>query len=165
MSKFHPNDPGIEDRCRGAKRVELPPGLAAVEAGPATLQRVPRYDDERGTLVVNQSPGDLPFSPARMFQVFGVPQGEMRGDHAHHRCHQYLIAVRGVIDVVVDDGRGHRAEVTLDSPELGLHIPPLVWAIQRRFAGDALLIVLASEPYDRSEYIDHYDHYLAIRRS
>ena len=163
-SSFNVNEPDIVDRASGADHVGPPTDVGTVELGinGCVISRVPRFNDLRGSLVVNASGGDLPFVPLRIFQVFNVPAGEMRGDHAHRRCHQYLIASHGSVDVVVDDGVG-RVSVTLDCPELGLHIPPLTWGIQSRFSDDALLLVLASWPYDRAEYITSYQEFLDLR--
>jgi UDP-2-acetamido-3-amino-2,3-dideoxy-glucuronate N-acetyltransferase len=161
LSTFHPNDPGITERATGAVHLDglREPGRMAV--GRATLHRLPRYDDPRGTVVVNQAPDQLPFVPRRVFHVFNVPEGEMRGDHAHRRCHQFIMAISGSVVVVVDD-TSERFSIRLDSPDQGLHIPPLVWSIQRDFEPDAQVMVFASEPYDRSEYIDDFDEFTGI---
>jgi acetyltransferase-like isoleucine patch superfamily enzyme len=100
----------------------------------------------------------LPFAPRRSFLVYNVPSIEIRGEHAHRSCHQLLVAVSGSLRVGLDDGL-HRDDVHLDSPAVGLHIPPMVWGIQYRFSPDAILLVLASEPYDASEYIRDYDEF------
>ena len=155
MTTFHPNDPGIVDRARGAVPVSAPAAGGRLDVGAARLYRLPRYDDPRGSIVVNQAPEHLPFVPVRMFQVFDVPTGELRGDHAHRRCHQLIMALTGALAVVVDDG-ADRFRVRLDAPELGLHVPPLTWSIQAEFEPGTRMLVLASEPYDRAEYIDDY---------
>lgn len=160
-SSFHPNDPGIVARTQGAASVAAPSSRGVVRVGPARLHCLPRFDDARGTIVVNQAPDELPFVPTRIFQVFDVPAGEMRGDHAHRRSHQFIMALTGSVAVVVGDGR-HRWRVVLDQPHLGLHVPPLTWSIQMDFDPSARLLVLASEPYDRAEYIDDYDEFLTV---
>ena len=162
MSGFHPNDPGITSRAQGAATVTTPCS-GSVPVGPATLHRFPRFDDIRGSVVVSQAPGHLPFVPVRMFQVFDVPAGELRGDHAHRRCHQLIMVLSGAVSVVVDDGRD-RYRVVLDAPELGLHLPPMTWAIQSEFEPATRMLVLASEPYDRAEYIDDYAEFTALVR-
>ncbi len=161
MAAFHPNEPGIEERASGGTVVvpTAEPGRRPV--GPATLHRVPRFDDRRGTVVVNQAPDDLPFATTRMFRVLDVPRGEMRGDHAHRRCHQFIVALAGSVEVVVDDGRA-RWRTTLDSPDLGLHVPPMTWTIQTGFRPGTQVLVLASEPYDRAEYIEDRDEFDAL---
>lgn len=106
---------------------------------------------------------DLPFMPKRYFVVFDVPSAEVRGEHAHRQCHQFLVCISGNMSVVVDDGT-HREEFRLDRPDAGLHISPLVWATQYRYSPDAVLLVFASEHYDAADYIRNYDEFLrAIR--
>lgn len=126
----------------------------------AALVALPKKIDMRGSLSVGEIDAQLPFVPRRFFLVYDVPSREVRGEHAHRACHQFLVCVKGSISVVLDDGRA-RDEVLLDSPLRGLHIPPMVWGIQYRFSADAVLLVLASDPYDPADYIRSYDDYLA----
>jgi UDP-2-acetamido-3-amino-2,3-dideoxy-glucuronate N-acetyltransferase len=123
-----------------------------------TLHRLVRVDDLRGTLSAGEFPKSLPFVPHRFFVVFDVPSKEVRGEHAHRRCHQFLVCTRGSLTVVVDDGAASE-EVVLDSPSLGLYLPPMVWAVQYKYSEDALLLVLATDPYDPDDYIRDYDEY------
>lgn len=135
-------------------------GAVQLEVGGAYLHRFAEFSDLRGSLTAGEIPKeDLPFVPRRWFLVYDVPNREVRGEHAHRRCHQFLICVSGGMTVAVDDGE-RRAEVTLDSPALGLYIPPLVWASQFRYSADAVLLVLASDPYDASDYIRDYELFL-----
>lgn len=126
----------------------------------------PYIRDLRGDLVARQVEGDtLPFEAVRYFVVFRVPtSGKVRGQHAHRECHQFLSAVRGSISVVVDDGQ-NRQEVLLDSPSVGLYLPPMVWGIQYKYAQDAVLLVTASHPYDPDDYIRDYEVFLEERRA
>lgn len=101
---------------------------------------------------------DIPFEPKRYFLVFNVPSENTRGEHAHHKCHQFLICVRGSCAVVVDDGKS-RCEVLLESPDMGVHLPPLTWGIQYKYSSDAVLLVFASEYYESSDYIRDYSEF------
>jgi UDP-2-acetamido-3-amino-2,3-dideoxy-glucuronate N-acetyltransferase len=76
----------------------------------------------------------------RYFIVFDVPSMETRGEHAHRECHQFLICVRGSCAVVADDGK-NRQEFLLDRPDVGVHLPPMVWGIQYKYSADAVLLV------------------------
>lgn len=125
----------------------------------ARLIRLPRIVDLRGSLTFGEYDKHLPFAPRRYFVIFGVPSMEVRGEHAHRAQHQYLVCLQGSCAVVLDDGR-NRDEVALNQPDLGLHIPPMVWAIEYKFTPDAILLVLASDVYDASDYIRSYDEYL-----
>jgi acetyltransferase-like isoleucine patch superfamily enzyme/dTDP-4-dehydrorhamnose 3,5-epimerase-like enzyme len=128
-----------------------------------TLHRLPLIEDMRGNLIPAEVGPLLPFAPQRLFIVLDVPSAEIRGEHAHRTCHQFLMCVRGSVNVVADDG--HRREsFLLDSPRLGLYIPPRVWATQYGYSADGALLVLASEHYDGSDYIRDYDEFLAAVR-
>jgi dTDP-4-dehydrorhamnose 3,5-epimerase-like enzyme len=96
--------------------------------------------------------------------VFDVPSVETRGEHAHRECHQYLICVRGKVSVVADDGV-NREEFMLDRPDLGLHLPPMVWGIQYKYSADALLLVFASHYYDAADYVRDYNEFLSLART
>lgn len=125
------------------------------------VQRFAEFGDLRGSLTAGDVPSDaVPFTPRRWFMVYGVPAPEIRGEHAHRVCHQFLICVAGRVNVAVDDGR-NRGEVVLDRPTMGIYVPPLVWASEYRYEEDAVLLVLASHPYDPDDYIREYDEFLA----
>ncbi len=162
MSAFNPNAADIADRVTSATPVEPPPSGDSVPVGRATCHRFPSHHDVRGSIVVSQAPVHLPFVPARMFQVFDVPAGELRGDHAHRRCHQMIVPLVGSVAVVVVDAAS-RFRIELDHPDLGLHVPPMTWTIQMDFSSDARVLVLASEVYDRSEYIDRFTEFVHLR--
>jgi dTDP-4-dehydrorhamnose 3,5-epimerase-like enzyme len=127
--------------------------------GGARLFELPLFRDMRGSLSVTEFGGALPFLVKRVFFVFDVPSREVRGEHAHKVLEQFLVCVRGQVNVVVDDGK-RRAEVILDRPSLGLYVPSKVWDIQYKYSEDALLAVLASGPYDAADYIRNYDEFL-----
>jgi hypothetical protein len=91
--------------------------------------------------------------------VFGVPNREVRGEHAHIECHQFLICARGDCAVIADDGRS-KVEVLLDEPNKGLHLPPMTWGIQYKHSPDAVLLVFASHHYDAADYIRDYETFL-----
>jgi acetyltransferase-like isoleucine patch superfamily enzyme len=119
---------------------------------------LPIITDLRGSLVVAETAKGLPFEPKRFFTIFNVPSREVRGEHAHRKLHQFLVCLKGECAVLADDGH-HREEVLLNTPGLGVHIPPMVWAVQYKFSPDAVLLVLASDVYDPADYIRDYDDY------
>jgi dTDP-4-dehydrorhamnose 3,5-epimerase-like enzyme len=120
------------------------------------LHRIPAFEDIRGHLVAAEIARELPFVPSRFFVVHHVPSAEVRGEHAHRECHQFLICIKGSVHVLVDDG-SNRQEVVLDRPELGLYIPPRIWGTQYKYSEDAALLVFASHPYDANDYIRDYE--------
>lgn len=128
------------------------------------LITLPRVTDIRGSLTVGEFERSIPFQVKRYFVVFDVPSVETRGEHAHRECREFLICVRGKISVVADDGL-NREEFLLDRPDRGLDLPPMVWRIQYKFSGDAVLLVFASHYYDAADYIRNYDQFLSLIRS
>jgi acetyltransferase-like isoleucine patch superfamily enzyme len=115
--------------------------------------------DMRGELSVGEFERTVPFRPRRYFLVFDVPTREIRGEHAHKTCQQFLVCVKGTCSVVVDDGT-RRQELLLDRPNLGLLIPAGIWATQYKYSRDAVLLVFASDFYDPADYIRSYGDYL-----
>jgi UDP-2-acetamido-3-amino-2,3-dideoxy-glucuronate N-acetyltransferase len=137
------------------------PGRTALPVANAHLQRFAEHTDLRGRLTAGEAPSEsVPFAPKRWFLVYDVPSREVRGEHAHRRCHQFLVCVAGRVTVAVDDGR-NRAEALLDDRTLGVYVPPMVWASQFSYEPDSVLLVLASHAYDASDYIREYDVFLA----
>ncbi|TPO12365.1 WxcM-like domain-containing protein [Mesorhizobium sp. B1-1-5] len=140
------------------------PGAAgdrmALGVGGCELWRLPHFSDLRGELAPLEFGQNLPFKPLRSFLVYGVRSDKVRGEHAHRQCQQFLIATHGRLSVVVDDGHD-RKEVSLADPSVGLYLPPGVWGIQYKFQPDTVLLVMASHPYDASDYIRDYSDFLA----
>jgi UDP-2-acetamido-3-amino-2,3-dideoxy-glucuronate N-acetyltransferase len=136
------------------------PGRQMLGVQDAHVERFAEFSDLRGRLTAGELPGEgVPFTPRRWFLVYDVPSREVRGEHAHRVCHQFLICVAGQVNVAVDDGE-RRSEVLLDEPTLGVYVPPRVWASQYRYDDDAVLLVLASDPYDPDDYIREYETFL-----
>jgi UDP-2-acetamido-3-amino-2,3-dideoxy-glucuronate N-acetyltransferase len=129
------------------------------------IYRFPLIQDSRGDLTVGEFENYFPFRPKRYFIVSGVPNGEIRGEHAHKECHQFLICAYGQCSVTVDDG-ATRLEMQLDKPNVGIYLAPMVWGRQWQYSSDAALLVFASELYDPGDYIREYDAFLkAVRRA
>jgi acetyltransferase-like isoleucine patch superfamily enzyme/dTDP-4-dehydrorhamnose 3,5-epimerase-like enzyme len=142
------------------------PAAAASQASECRVPGVSIYQmpvvvDLRGSLSFAQLGSTLPFKPERYFIVFDVASKEIRGEHAHKKLHQFLVCVKGSCSVLVDDGV-HSEEILLDRPNRGIHVPPMVWSVQYKYSPDAVLLVLASAPYDAEDYIRDYDQFLAM---
>jgi len=140
------------------------PGVASSSVRGVTLHRMPLVQDMRGNLTAGEFEKHVPFPVQRYFMVFGVPSLEVRGEHAHRECHQFLICVRGSVSVVADDGHA-REEFRLDDPTAGLYLPPMTWGIQYRYSADSLLLVFASHYYDAADYIRDYGEFVALARA
>jgi len=140
------------------------PGFLATGVNGVTLHRMPRVVDMRGNLTVGEFEKSIPFSVRRYFMVFDVPSMETRGEHAHKQCHQFLICVAGRCALLADDGV-NRQEFLLDQPDIGIHLPPMVWGVQYKYSPDAVLLVFASDYYDSDDYIRNYSQFLEMIKS
>jgi acetyltransferase-like isoleucine patch superfamily enzyme len=127
------------------------------------VERLAAAEDLRGKLVAGELGEFLPFKVKRFFLVHGVPGREVRGQHAHLECHQFLACIRGSCRVIADDGR-NRQEFLLDHPAMGVYLPPMTWSVQYDYSPDAALLVLASHPYDASDYVRDYEEFLKLDR-
>ena len=106
---------------------------------------------------------NIPFEVKRIYYLYDVPGGEKRGGHAHYELEQYILAVSGSFDVIIDDGIDSRI-VTLNRPNLALHIVPGLWRELENFSSDAICLVIASHKYDEGDYIRDYKSYLELTK-
>jgi len=126
-----------------------------------SVHRLTLAEDLRGRLTAGEFGPEIPFAPKRYFMVFDVPGKEVRGEHAHRQCQQFLVCIRGSVSIVVDDGTASE-EIELSEPNVGVLVPAMVWAVQYKYSADAVLFVFASEHYDASDYIRDYEEFRAL---
>lgn len=147
----------------------VPPGGPANAGGTAPsfggcrIIDLPVIRDGRGNLTFAEGDRHLPFPFRRIFYLYDVPGGSQRAGHALRRCHQFVIAVSGSFDVVLDDG-AQRARFHLNRSHYGLHVTPLVWRELDNFSSNSVCLVLASELYNESDYYRDYGEFLAAVR-
>lgn len=123
------------------------------------LIQLRKIKDRSGNITPVENSADIPFDVNRVFYLYDIPGGESRGAHAHKECHQFLIAASGAFEVLLDDGKVKR-QVLLNRPDIGLHIPPGIWASELNFSSGSICLVLASHVYNESDYIRDYDEFL-----
>jgi hypothetical protein len=155
-------DTALNEGGRPAADPSLPATRSTAVRG-VTIHDFRTVVDIRGSLTAAEVGREIPFSPARFFLVYDVPSTETRGAHAHRQCQQLLVAARGSLAVVADDGES-RQQFVLDSPSFGLHLPAMTWGIQYKCTADAVLLVAASHPYDPTDYIRDYGEFVALVR-
>jgi WxcM-like, C-terminal. len=124
------------------------------------LIHFPTHDDSRGCLAVGEAQQQIPFVPERVFWIYGVPEGQARGEHSHNECTEVVVPVCGAFDMLVDDGE-RRITIRMDSPRTGILIPPSVWCRLENFAPGTVCVVFASHPYNASGYTNDYAEYRA----
>ena len=115
--------------------------------------------DERGNLVVVEGNMDIPFEIKRIFYIYGSDDAVVRGQHANRLSEFVMINVSGTSKVKVDNGEESRV-IELNRPRMGLYLKNNIWKDMYDFSADSILLVLASEHYDESEYIRDYQEYL-----
>jgi dTDP-4-dehydrorhamnose 3,5-epimerase-like enzyme len=118
----------------------------------------PPLGDDRGSLVALEAHKTVPFEVKRVYYIFATKLGVSRGFHAHRALQQVAVCVTGKCRIVLDDGT-RREEVWLDSPTKGLFIGDLVWREMHDFSPDCVLLVLANEHYNETDYIRSYDEF------
>lgn len=123
------------------------------------LLHLNQIGDRNGHITPINNNQEIPFAVKRIFYLYDIPGGESRGAHAHKECHQFLVAASGSFEVLLDDGFTKR-QVLLNRPDLGLHIPPGIWASEINFSSGSICLVLASHEYNERDYIRDYEVYL-----
>lgn len=122
------------------------------------IMEVPKIADTRGNLSVIEK-DTIPFKINRVYYLYDVPSDAYRGGHAHKEQLEFLIAVSGSFDVILNDGMGSR-RVTLNKPNKGLLIPTGIWRELDNFSSGAVCLVLASDVFEEGDYIRDFDNFL-----
>lgn len=112
------------------------------------------------SLLLNSS--EVPFVVKRFFYIYNVPVNEYRGAHAHIECYQFIIVISGSFEIEINDGIDSK-KIVLNNVNSGLLIPPGIWAVEKNLTKDSLMLVLASDLYDESDYIRNIESYLKYR--
>lgn len=133
--------------------------MNAVSVYNCDLIQLRKIKDRSGNITPVENNEDIPFEINRIFYLYDIPGGESRGAHAHKACHQFLVAASGSFEVLLDDGKVKR-QILLNKPDIGLHIPPGIWASEINFSSGAVCLVLASHNYNEADYIRNYADYL-----
>ncbi len=128
-----------------------------------SLITLPRIKNRDGNITPIHNSVEIPFDIKRIFYLYDVPGGELRGSHAHKECQQFLIAASGSFEVLLNDGKIQRL-VQLNRPYMGLHIPPGIWASEVNFSSGTICLVLASQLYNESDYVRSYEEFLDFRQ-
>ena len=117
------------------------------------------HGDARGQLVALEEFKDIPFQIKRVYYMYDTGEGVVRGHHAHKSLQQILICIHGSCKIKLDNGRESKV-VPLEKPYEGLYVSNVMWREMYDFSPDAVLMMLASELYDESDYIRDYDEFL-----
>ncbi|MBZ0106134.1 MAG: FdtA/QdtA family cupin domain-containing protein [Sulfuricella denitrificans] len=121
---------------------------------------LPRVTDPRGNLTFIEGERHIPFDIQRVYYLYDVPGGAERGGHAHRALHEFIIAISGSFDVILDDGHG-KQRFHLNRSYYGLYVCPMVWRELDNFSSGSVCLVLASECYDEADYYREYQAFQA----
>lgn len=124
---------------------------------------LPKIQDPRGNLTFIENSCHIPFDIKRVYYLYDVPGGSDRGSHAHRNLHQFIIAMSGSFDVVLDDGR-QKKRFQLNRSHYGLYVCPMMWRYLDNFSSGSVCLALVSEKYTEDDYIREYDTYLSAVR-
>lgn len=127
------------------------------------IVELPKIQNSQGNLTFIENSRHIPFDIKRVYYLYDVPGGSERGSHAHKHLHQFIIAMSGSFDVVLNDGRQEQ-RFHLNRSHYGLYVCPMMWRYLDNFSSGAVCLVLASEMYSESDYIRDYDVFLAAAR-
>jgi dTDP-4-dehydrorhamnose 3,5-epimerase-like enzyme len=135
------------------------------ELGDAHLIKLPKHATANGdgVLVVAEAAEQVPFQIQRMFTIV-ADAGAKRGQHAHRLCSQFMVCVRGAVDIVCDDGIG-RKTFSLDTGESALFVPPGLWVEIGFRQNESILIVLCDRLYEEHDYIRDYAEFRSFRKT
>ena len=123
--------------------------------------QLPKILDDRGNLTFIESENHIPFKIKRTYWIYDVPGGQKRGGHAYIKLQEFIIALSGSFDVVIDDGKS-KQRFTLNRSYYGLYVPNMLWRSMENFSTNALCLNLASEHYSEDDYIRDYDDFLKL---
>lgn len=127
-----------------------------------SIVELPKVHNRAGNITAIENQIHTPFDVERVYYLYDVPGGEGRGGHAHKELQQFVIAVSGAFDVILDDGINKKI-VHLDRPFIALHIVPGIWRELLNFSSGAICLVLASEKYNESDYIRCKDEFIKYK--
>ena len=124
--------------------------------------QLPKFLDERGNLSVIEEMKDIPFKVKRAYWIYDVPGGEARGCHAYRENQEFIVALSGSFDVVLDDGK-EKQTFHLNRSYYGLFVPKGIWREMDNFSTNSLALVLSSTKYDVNDYVRDYDEFINLK--
>lgn len=127
------------------------------------IVNLPKFEDPRGNLSFIEEDKHIPFKIERVYWIYDVPGGQIRGGHAFRQQQEFIVALSGSFDVVIDDGK-EKIKYHLNRSYFGLYIPAGYWRQMENFSTNSLAMVMSSTRYDESDYIRDYEQYLAYRK-
>ncbi len=117
--------------------------------------QLPKIEDDRGNLSFLQNQSQIPFDIKRVYWIYDVPGGKIRGGHAYKKLQEFIIALSGSFDVILHDGK-KEYKFILNRSYYGLYIPKMMWRHMENFSTNALALIAANDNYDEKDYIREF---------
>lgn len=128
----------------------------------ARIVTLPKIEDDRGNLSFFEEDFNIPFKIERTYWIYDVPGGQIRGGHAFKEQQEFIIALSGSFDVIVDNGK-EKKTYSLNRSYYGLYIPASLWRDMENFSTNSLALVVSSTPFSEKDYIRNYDDFLKYK--
>lgn len=125
--------------------------------------QLPKIYDARGNLSFVEQENHIPFIIKRTYWLYDVPGGETRGGHAYHENQEFIVALSGSFDVLLDDGT-EKQKYTLNRSYYGLYVPKGLWREMENFSTNALALIISSTDYNAKDYIRNYEEFLKLKK-
>jgi dTDP-4-dehydrorhamnose 3,5-epimerase-like enzyme len=126
--------------------------------------QLPKFLDERGNLSFFENDNQIPFTIRRTYWIYDVPGGEKRGGHAYKTQQEFIVALSGSFDVVLDDGKEQK-KFSLNRSYCGLYIPRLIWRQIENFSTNSLALIVSDQLYERADYIYDYNEFISTKEA
>lgn len=127
----------------------------------AKIIQLPKILDKRGNLSFFESPNQIPFEIKRTYWIYDVPGGEVRGSHAFREQHEFIIALSGSFDVVLNDGLKEE-KFSLNRSYYGLLIPKMYWRRLENFSTNSLALIVSDKPYNENDYVRNFEEFKTL---
>lgn len=123
---------------------------------------LPKICDPRGNLSFIEGNNHIPFKIERTYWIYDVPGGKTRSGHAFRTQEEFIVALSGSFDIILNDGKGNEETFHMARSYYGLHIPPMTWRRIVNFSTNSVAMILSSTKYDANDYIEDFEQFKAI---
>jgi len=126
--------------------------------------QLPKILDKRGNLSFFENCNQIPFEIKRVYWIYDVPGGEFRGGHAYKDNEEFVVALSGSFDVILDD-ESEKKVFNLNRSYYGLYVPKMHWREINNFSTNSLALIVSNTEYNENDYIHEYDDFCALRKN
>lgn len=133
--------------------------MSEISTTKAQIINLPKIVDRRGNLSIIEEMKDIPFDIKRTFWIYDVPGGEIRGGHAYRITQEFIVALSGSFDVIIDDGKVKQT-FSLNRSYYGLYVPTMMWRQMQNFSTNSLALIVTNTEFNQKDYIYDYNDFI-----